>query len=89
MMLWILIALAILLAIWFVGAWYVRGPDLGYLDEVANDQPPPSRGRFSSGTTQNAEHRAVGTWPCCAITWTPCSPTAALTRNSSLSTPEE
>ena len=58
-MLWILIALAILLAIWFVGAWYVRGPDLGYLDEVANDQPPPSRGRFSSGTTQNAEHRAV------------------------------
>ena len=59
MMLWIGIALAIALAIWFAGAWYVRGPDLGLFDTVGNDQPSPGRERFSTGTTQNAEHRAV------------------------------
>lgn len=58
-MLWILIALTLALAIWFAGAWYVRGPDLSLFDNVGRDQPHPSRQRFSSGAAQNAEHRAV------------------------------
>lgn len=60
MVLWILIALTVALAIWFAGAWYVRGPDLGLFDSVGPDQPPP-RQRFSTGATQNDEHRAVVT----------------------------
>ena len=58
MVLWILIALTVALAIWFAGAWYVRGPDLGLFDSVGPDQPAP-RQRFSTGATQNDEHRAV------------------------------
>ena len=37
----------------------MRGPDLGLFDTVGNDQPSPGWERFSTGTTQNAEHRAV------------------------------
>ena len=59
MTLWILIFAALVLIIWFAGAWYVRGPDLSLFDNVGRDQPQPSRQRFSSGALQNDEHRAV------------------------------
>jgi monoterpene epsilon-lactone hydrolase len=59
MMLWILIALTVAVAIWFAGAWYVRGPDLGLFDSTEPDPSPPSRQRFSTGATSNAEHHAV------------------------------
>lgn len=57
--LWLLIALALVLAIWFAGAWYVRGPDLRHFDTVDPGQAHPSRQYFSTGATQNDEHRAV------------------------------
>ena len=57
---WILIALVLALmlalAIWLVGARYVRGPDLQAFDNPADGSP---RQRFSSGPTLNDEHRAV------------------------------
>jgi acetyl esterase/lipase len=56
---WILIAVALLVAIWFVGAWLLRGPDLRAFDNGANGSPQPHRKRFSSGPEQNDEHRAV------------------------------
>ena len=59
MMLWIGIALTIALAIWFAGAWYVRGPNLRNFDVVDDAQAPASRRRFSAGAIQNDEHRAV------------------------------
>ena len=59
MMLWVMIVLTIALVIWFAGAWYVRGPDLGLFDNVKGAQPPTNRQRFSTGTTPNAEHHAV------------------------------
>ena len=59
MALWILIALTVALALFFVGAWYVRGPDLSLFDGVDHDTPPLHRQRFSTGDTQNDEHRAV------------------------------
>ncbi len=58
-MTWILIAIGIALAIWFAGAWYVRGPDLRLFDNASQDQQPPNRQHFSTGSTQNEEHRAV------------------------------
>ena len=59
MMLWIGIALTIALAIWFAGAWYVRGPNLRNFDVVDDAQAPASRRRFSTDAIQNDEHRAV------------------------------
>ena len=53
---WIVIALVVTLATWFVGAWYVRGPGLQAFDTLADRQP---RQRFSSGPSLNDEHRAV------------------------------
>nr|WP_295782711.1 alpha/beta hydrolase [Rhodoferax sp.] len=53
---WIVIGLVAALAIWFVGAWHVRGPDLQAFDTLADGRP---RQRFSSGPTLNDEHRAV------------------------------
>lgn len=53
---WIVITLVLALAIWFVGAWYVRGPDLQAFDRPAGGSPGQ---RFSSGPSLNDEHRAV------------------------------
>ncbi len=58
-MLWILFAAALIVAIWFAGAWYLRGADLSLFDNAGRDQPQPSRQRFSNGPAQNDEHRAV------------------------------
>ncbi len=56
---WILIAVALGFAIWFAGAWYLRGADLSIFDNVGRDQPQPGRQRFSNGTAQTEEQRAV------------------------------
>ena len=52
----VLTGLAILLAVWFLGARYLRGPDLSALDHPAGDAQGQ---RFSTGSGLNAEHRAV------------------------------
>ena len=53
---WIVIALGVALATWWVGAWYVRGPDLQAFDQPADGK---QRQKFSSGPSLNDEHRAV------------------------------
>jgi acetyl esterase/lipase len=53
---WIVTALVLALTLWFVGAWYVRGPDLQAYDDPGGGSP---RQRFSSGPTLNDEQRAV------------------------------
>ena len=56
MTLWIVMAVVVALAIWWFGAWLVRGPDLQVFDNPADGK---QRQRFSSGPTLNDEHRAV------------------------------
>ena len=53
---WVVIALLMVLAIWLIGAWCVRGPNLQAFDDPAGSS---TRQRFSSGPTLNDEHRAV------------------------------
>jgi len=57
---WIVVAALVLaLAIWFLGAWYLRGPDLQAFDTPGPGRPVAPRQRFSSGPLLNDEHRAV------------------------------
>lgn len=58
-MYWILFAVVLVLAIWFVGARALRGPDLQAFDGLQHDGAGTRRTRFSSGPTPNDEHRAV------------------------------
>ena len=56
----LLLILAALIAIWFVGARLLRGADLSPFDDAkAAGGEPAYWQRFSSGPTLNAEHRAV------------------------------
>ena len=59
MTLWIVTAIALSLAIWFAGAWYLRGADLRAFDKAADDKAQARRQRFSSGPCLNDEHRTV------------------------------
>ena len=58
-MYWILLAVALVLVVWFVGARALRGPDWQTFDGVRHGGAGTLRTRFSSGPTPNDEHRAV------------------------------
>ena len=58
-MYWILFAVLLALAIWFVGARALRGADLQAFDGTQHGGAGSRRTRFSSGTSPNDEHRAV------------------------------
>jgi acetyl esterase/lipase len=58
-MYWILIAVALALVIWFVGARALRGADLQVFDGARHGGAGSRRTRFSNGPTLNDEHRAV------------------------------
>jgi acetyl esterase/lipase len=58
-MYWILLAVALALAIWFIGARTLRGPDLQAFDGVQHGGAGSRRTQFSNGPTPNDEHRAV------------------------------
>lgn len=51
---WLLALLAAFTALWFIGARWLRGADLGAFDKDGSPWP-----RFSSGDALNDEHRAV------------------------------
>ena len=56
---WIVIGLALALAIWFLGARALRGPDLQAFDDTRHGGAGSRRTRFSNGQNLNDEHRAV------------------------------
>ncbi|MES2949280.1 MAG: alpha/beta hydrolase [Pseudomonadota bacterium] len=56
---WFLMGAVLALVIWWVGARYVRGPELRHFDGPPDGDAPAHRQRFSSGPTLNDEHRAV------------------------------
>jgi monoterpene epsilon-lactone hydrolase len=58
---WLLVTLAIAAAIWFTGAFLLRGADQREFDQPKAGDVPPQRQQFSSGDALNAEHRAVVT----------------------------
>lgn len=55
----VVFALVLTLAIWFLGAWYLRGPDLQAFDTPGPGNAVAPRQRFSTGPSLNDEHRAV------------------------------
>ena len=55
----ILAGLAVATAVWFIGAWYLRGPDLSAFDIPNGGAPDAHWQRFSTGDALNDEHRAV------------------------------
>lgn len=55
----ILAGLAAATAIWFIGAWYLRGADLRAFDRPRSDVPAGLWQSFSTGDHPNDEHRAV------------------------------
>jgi monoterpene epsilon-lactone hydrolase len=57
--LWIVTAIAFGLAIWFAGAWYLRGADLRVFDKATDNNVQAWRQRFSSSPSLNDEHRTV------------------------------
>lgn len=56
---WIVIGVALLLVIWFLGARVLRGVDLQAFDGVQHGGAGSRRTRFSTGPSLNDEHRAV------------------------------
>jgi monoterpene epsilon-lactone hydrolase len=56
---WIFVGLVLVLAIWFLGAWALRGVDLQAFDSNRHGGAGSKRARFSSGAALNDEHRAV------------------------------
>jgi acetyl esterase/lipase len=56
---WIFIGLVLALAIGWVGAWALRGPDWTAFDSHRHGGAGSKRTRFNSGTSLNDEHRAV------------------------------
>ncbi|HPW28249.1 MAG TPA: alpha/beta hydrolase [Rhodoferax sp.] len=56
---WIFFGLALALAIWFLGARALRGPDLQAFDGTRHGGAGSRRTRFSNGPHLNDEHRAV------------------------------
>jgi monoterpene epsilon-lactone hydrolase len=58
-MYWILFVVVLVMAIWFIGARALRGPDWQTFDGVRHGGAGTLRARFSSGPTLNDEHRAV------------------------------
>lgn len=59
MLTWILVILAVVVAIWLAGAFLLRGADQREFDQPKGGDGPPLRQQFSSGETLNAEHHAV------------------------------
>ena len=55
----ILTGLALATAIWFVGALYLRGPDLRAFDRPRSSVPGELWQSFSTGDSLNDEHIAV------------------------------
>jgi acetyl esterase/lipase len=58
-MYWILLAVAVALVIWFLGARALRGTDLQPFDGHRHGGAGSQRARFSNGPTLNDEHRSV------------------------------
>jgi monoterpene epsilon-lactone hydrolase len=56
---WILVILAIVVAIWVAGTYFLRGADQSEFDQPKAGSAQPQRQLFSSGDTLNDEHRAV------------------------------
>ena len=56
---WLVVGLALALALWFLGARALRGADLQAFDSDRHGGAGSRRTRFSSGLALNDEHRAV------------------------------